>query len=114
MCKRLTWKLLRISSSTYFVLGTDGRTHLRLRVGSSWDWNQLFELRSFKVAPRVAGQPKVSWTARARVSGNGGVARDVSGHVEIRWSHGRFVGAPEAKIYLDSPLREVPGYFALS
>ncbi len=37
----------------------------------------------------------------------------VRGHVEIRWSHGKFSGYPEAKIYLDTPHEQVPGYFPL-
>ena len=37
----------------------------------------------------------------------------VEGHVEVRWSHGRFLGAPEAKVKLDTALRAVPGYLAL-
>lgn len=37
----------------------------------------------------------------------------VAGHVEIRWSHGKFCGQPEAKVYLDTPVEEVPGYFRL-
>ena len=35
------------------------------------------------------------------------------GHVEVRWSHGRFCGPPEAKVYLDTPHADVPGYFPL-
>jgi hypothetical protein len=38
----------------------------------------------------------------------------IEGHVEIRWSHGRFNGVPEAKIYIDTPLLNVPGYNALT
>jgi len=108
----LLWRLLRIGDAPYFVLGTDGQTHLRLRVASTWDWYQAFELRSFVVTPREAGQPEVEWRAiaRDRVSG---ADIEVRGHVEIRWSHGRFQGSPEAKIYLDSPLTAVPGYFLL-
>jgi hypothetical protein len=37
----------------------------------------------------------------------------VEGHVEIRWSHGRFGPSPEAKVYLDTPHHQVPGYFPL-
>ena len=33
--------------------------------------------------------------------------------MEVRWSHGRFAQAPEAKVYLDTPHRHVPGYFPL-
>ena len=35
------------------------------------------------------------------------------GHVEIRWSHGRFNKQPEAKVYLDSTLATTPGYVLL-
>jgi hypothetical protein len=42
-----------------------------------------------------------------------GQKRRVQGHVEVRWSHGRFAQPPEAKIYLDTPARDLPGYFTL-
>ncbi|MDE0216074.1 MAG: hypothetical protein OXN79_05775 [bacterium] len=35
-------------------------------------------------------------------------------HVEVRWSHGRFQGSPEAKVYLKTPHLETPGYTELS
>jgi hypothetical protein len=37
----------------------------------------------------------------------------VRGHVEVRWSHGRFAQPPEAKIYLDTPTDQLPGYYSL-
>jgi hypothetical protein len=104
--------LLRISNATYFVLGTDKAARVRLRVASTWDWNQAFELRKLTIAPREAGQPEVAWTAAIR-SKVGGKVHEVHGHVEIRWSHGRFVGVPEAKVYLDSAHADVPGYYPL-
>jgi hypothetical protein len=42
-----------------------------------------------------------------------GEERTVEGHVELRWSHGRFSGPPEAKVYLDTPHEQVPGYHPL-
>lgn len=36
-----------------------------------------------------------------------------AGHVEIRWSHGRFAQNPEAKVYLDAAHHDVPGYVRL-
>jgi hypothetical protein len=109
---RLLWRLLRVSNATYFVLGTDNAAHLRLRVASTWDWNQAFELRALTVTPRVAGQPEVQWRAVVRERATGDI-EEILGHVEVRWSHGRFVGSPEAKVYLDIPLAEVPGYYPL-
>lgn len=109
---QLLWRLLRITNATYFVLGADRTTSLRLRVGAQWDWLQAWELRSFEVAPRASGQPEVGWTATVRDRASGAEVA-IDGHVEVRWSHGRFVGAPEAKVYLDTPLAEVPGYHPL-
>ena len=37
----------------------------------------------------------------------------MAGHVEIRWSHGRFAQPPEAKVYLDTAMAELPGYHRL-
>ena len=43
-----------------------------------------------------------------------GADRVIEGHVEVRWSHGKFGGAPEAKIYLDTPHHDVAGYEPLT
>jgi hypothetical protein len=110
---RLFWRLLRITTVTYFVLGTDRSAHIRLRVDSAWDWAQSYELRAFEVAARAAGQAEVGWRATIRRRSDLSEVL-VDGHVEVRWSHGRFVGAPESKVYLDTPHDQVPGYNVLA
>ena len=85
---------------------------MRLRVATPWDWQQRFELRSFEVSPEAGLQPRVAWSASVLDRGTGEEV-PVGGHVEIRWSHGRFCGHPEAKVYLDTAHRRVPGYFEL-
>ena len=108
------WRFLRVGAATYFVLGSDGTRLVRIRVGSPWDWRQSFRLRSFEVAPTVAArQPRVTWTATVE-DREAGESRTVQGHVEIRWSHGRFASPPEAKVYLDTPHHQVPGYWPLT
>jgi hypothetical protein len=108
----MLWRLLRIGSAPYYVLGASPAGFVRLRIATPWDWRQRFELRAFDVEPRPSGQPVVAWrgVVRDRVTR---VERCVDGHVEIRWSHGRFCGPPEAKVYLDTPHLQVPGYFPL-
>jgi hypothetical protein len=106
---RLLWRMLRVSNAAYFVLGTDRGSHVRLRVASTWDWNHRYALRSMSVEPRAAGQPEVWWCAEVR-DRELDEERVIEGHVEIRWSHGRFVGNPEAKVYLDAGHADVPGY----
>lgn len=106
------WRLLRIGAVPYFVLGSTRRGSMRLRIDTPWDWRQRYRLVDLLVEPQPGGQPRIGWTARIEVRENREDAV-VSGHVELRWSHGRFAGPPEAKVYLDSPHESVPGYNAL-
>jgi len=110
----LLWRMLRLASATYFVLGVGpGNTPLRLRVMTPWDWRQRFDLLGFDIEPAGAGQPQVTWAATVR-DREAGAEQVVHGHVEVRWSHGRFGGPPEAKVYLDTPHADVPGYVPLT
>jgi len=134
----MLWRLLRLQAAPYFVLGasTTGEP-LRYRVGTPWDFRNLFDLKSFDVWPDSAGQPMVRWRAEvvdrhaadrhaadrsatdlAAVEPTLDTAASernvIEGHVEIRWTHGRFSGAPEAKVHLDSHPYDVPGYFPLT
>ena len=106
------WRLLRLGNATYFLLGSEHHRALRLRIASPWDWQQTFRLVSLQVNPAQAGQPQVDWEASVRRRGDE-AALTVRGHVEVRWSHGRFAQPPEAKIYLDTPGDQLPGYFPL-
>jgi len=108
----MLWRLLRMGSAPYFVLGSSATRSLRLRVATPWDWRQLFALDQFDLFAQEGGQPRVGWSALVRDRSSGQV-HEVSGHVEIRWSHGRFSGPPEAKGYLDTGHHLVPGYFQL-
>jgi hypothetical protein len=110
--ERVLWRLLRIGNAPYFVLGTHGADRLALRVDTPWDWRQRYALRSLAVAPGAAGQPQVDWTATYLDRGRG-IEAEVSGHVEIRWSHGKFSKPPEAKVYVDTPAGRIPGYHPL-
>ncbi|HEX7095044.1 MAG TPA: hypothetical protein VF183_04135, partial [Acidimicrobiales bacterium] len=111
--EEMLWRLLRLQAAPYFVLGAaaDG-SPLRYRVDTPWDFRARYQARSFDAWPDPAGQPLVRW--RADVYDRlGDVVRPVEGRVEIRWSHGRFGGAPEAKVLLDTHPHEVTGYVAL-
>ena len=108
----ILWRLLRMGGAPYFVLGSSATRSLRLRIATAWDWRQQFQLLSLTMAPQQGGQPRVTWAAlvRDRMSYE---VQEITGHIEIRWSHGRFGGAPEAKGYLDTPHHLVPGYYPL-
>ena len=107
------WRLLRIGSAPYFVLGAARDRSLRLRVMTAWDWRQAYELKRVDVWGDDAGQPQVRWQARVRSRATG-EDEAIDGHVEVRWSHGRFGKPPEAKAYLDTPHHRVPGYVPIA
>jgi hypothetical protein len=109
----MLWRLLRIGNAPYFLLGAHGTHSLRMRVATAWDWRDNFEVRDLSIEGVPAGQPKVEWVARYRMRDHPGETRTVRGHVEVRWSHRRFAQPPEAKVYLDTPIEQVPGYHVL-
>lgn len=109
----LFWRLLRINPAPYFVLGASQDSEpLRYRIGTPWDFRQLFELVSFEVSTEQAKQPYVVWQATVKELSTQKLIH-IDGGVEIRWTHGRFSGAPEAKVLLDTHPHHVPGYFQL-
>jgi hypothetical protein len=111
--EEMLWRLLRIGSAPYYVLGSSTTDSLRLRVYTPWDWRREFALHSFVISAALeAGQPIVRWKAAVRRRAHQAEVQ-VDGHVEVRWSHGRFCGHPEAKVYLDTPHGQVPGYAPL-
>jgi hypothetical protein len=108
----MLWRLLRMGSAPYFVLGSSARRSLRLRIATPWDWREHFGLVRMFLSQQRGGQPRVAWNAVVRDRSTSEV-RELEGHIEVRWSHGRFGGPPEAKGYLDTPHHLVPGYFGL-
>lgn len=104
--------LLRIPQAVYFLLGQDGASPQRFKVLSRWDWATRFRLKDFLVTSSTALQPTVNWAIEVSDRTTGDVLM-ATGHVEVRWSHGRFNKSPEAKVYLDSPLAVTPGFVAL-
>lgn len=111
--EEMFWRLLRLQAAPYFVLGATHKGEpLRYRVGTPWDFRDRFDARRFDVWADPAGQPLVRWRADTidRLTSE---ERAVEGHVEIRWSHGKFSGAPEAKVHLDTHPHHVAGYFPI-
>lgn len=108
------WRLLRLQPAPYFVLGTDtSREPLRYRVDTPWDFRMRYRFKSLDAWPEARGQSVVCWRADL-VEVSTGAPIHVDGHVEVRWSHGRFKGSPEAKVYLDTPHLNTAGYTVLT
>lgn len=112
--ERVAWWLLRLAPAPYYLLGDSVAAPLRIRIDTPWDWRQRWEFLGLEISPALdAGQPQVDWTIRALDRTNG-EARETTGYVEVRWSHGRFSGHPEAKVQLRTRHEEVCGYTPLT
>ncbi len=112
--EQVLWRLLRLQAAPYFVLGESANgTELRYRVATPWDFRNRYRFRSLTAWHDTARrQPVVYW--RATVYDREAHAEVIAaGHVEVRWSHGRFAQVPEAKVYLDTPHHAAPGYVPL-
>ncbi len=111
--EEMLWRLLRLQAAPYFVLGASPSDQpLRYRVGTPWDFRARFSIRGFDVWADAVGQPLVRWRADV-IDADADRLRIIEGHVEVRWSHGRFAQMPEAKVYLDTPHHDVAGYHPL-
>ncbi len=110
----MTWRLLRLQAAPYFVLGESAvGQRLRFRVSTPWDFRNRYRFLGLETwADDTRHQPVVHWQATVFDTTSDRNA-EVAGHVEVRWSHGRFAGMPEAKVYLDTPHALVPGYVPL-
>ena len=71
-----------------------------------------YEFLDLSIEAGARRQAVVGWRAALRDRESDSQQTAV-GHVQIRWSHGKFGQVPEAKVYLDTPYDQVPGYFAL-
>ena len=111
--ERSAWWLLRLAPAPYYLLGATTRSSMRIRIDTPWDWRRQWEFVDLEITPALgAGQPQVDWTLRSRHRGTGEV-RVTEGYVEVRWSHRKFAGYPEAKVQLRSRHEDVPGYTPL-
>ena len=105
------WRLLRIGSAPYFVLGSAAERSLRLRIATSWDWRQHFQLLAISDGGPGGRAARVGWEAS---SATAPPTMSTPSRATSRCAGATAVSvAPEAKGYPDTPHHLVPGYFAL-
>lgn len=108
------WRMLRLESAPYYVLGESAsKGPIGYRIVTPGDLRRSHRFRGLEVEPLTdRGQPVVEWNAHF-TGIRSGRASVVTGHIEVRWSHGKFAQPPEAKIYLDTHHHLVPAYIPL-
>lgn len=88
----------RVNGVRYILAGTDKKKPFALYMNPTQEWNKYYEFIGIKAMPLTSGQPEVLLTFTFKdKSKNEHFTLDLK--IEIRWSHGKFCGNPEGKIY---------------
>lgn len=105
----------RINSTAYILAGIDGslsggrgNNNFAVEIPSATNWNTRYNIHRINAeAASGRGQPIVfiDITLRDRETS---VLHTFSFRLEIRWSHGKFCGAPEGKLYKDFLYVDLP------
>lgn len=98
----------RIDSVQYLLAGIDRRTPFAVLVPGITDWGKNWTLRSVTAQPDYnRGQCVVNFQIVCQEKKTKKVI-SFNFHSEVRWSHGKFCGNPEAKLYKEFSWLDVP------
>lgn len=88
----------RLDSNRYTLCGTENSTSFAVEVSDLKNWEENFEIVGVKAQGLTRGQPEVllNFEFLDKKSQNK-FSRKIRS--EVRWSHGKFCGNPEAKLY---------------
>ena len=104
--KAIIWSLFRIDSHSYILCGTEKGKQFAIKVSDINTWDKFFKIIDICVLPKNSGQPevniKISFIDKHKQK------YDFLFTVELRWSHGKFCGNPEAKIYKKFEYNNLP------
>jgi len=98
----------RLNSSPYILAGVDRGENIALSFPDANTWNQNWEFISIEAWPDLsAGQSVVRFLLKIK-NKKSKVIYSFDYHAEIRWSHGKFCGNPEGKLYKDFAWKDLP------
>ena len=98
----------RLDSVSYLLCGIDAGGEFAVRIPSVTRWKSQWSLDAIAANPDLArGQSVVDFELKFTKSDDG-TTNTASFHTELRWSHGRFCGSPEAKLYKEFQWSETP------
>jgi hypothetical protein len=97
----------RINGIKYILAGTENNKPFAVILHASSEWTREYQFLGITASPKFAGQPEVLLSFRfKKISTKEEFIFDLK--VEIRWSHGKFCGNPEAKVYKTWSYTELP------
>lgn len=91
-------QFFRINGVRYILAGVDKRRSFAVMLPSSEEWGKRYDFVGINASPRKAGQPEILLEFSFRDKDSKLFFSQVA-RLEIRWSHGKFCGNPECKVY---------------
>ena len=100
--------LFKIDSIEYIMAGTEGGKIYAIKMPSLSKWKKEWEIVDIRAIPELTRrQSRVQLVVEYKRK-NDTQIYSTSFHVEIRWSHGKFMQSPEAKLYKDFKWVDIP------
>ena len=99
--------LFRLDSVEYLLTGIEGQSVFGVKIPSITQWKKEWEVLKIFAKPdlkRKQSRVIIVVNYRNKIQKT---THSAQFHVEIRWSHGKFCGAPEGKLYKDFKWSEI-------
>ena len=100
----------RLDAMPYVLIGLETNDPISILVPSVTQWKREWRLSELTAASDPSAGQSVVRFSLVVTSGRARTGTTLPFHAEIRWSHGKFGGNPEAKLYRDFAWRDVPGF----
>lgn len=101
---------LRLDAMPYVLIGLERNRPFSILVPSITQWKREWQLGEITAASDPSAGQSVVRFSLVVTRGRARTGTTLPFHAEIRWSHGKFGGNPEAKLYRDFAWRDVPGF----
>ncbi len=98
----------RLNAVRYILAGMDRREEMALEIPDVSSWRRHWEVQNIYAYPELHRRQSVVGFEITIRGKNFPREKTLKFHAEIRWSHGKFSGSPEAKLYKDFAWKEVP------
>jgi len=105
--QRLVESLFRLTSVEYILAGTAGKSDYAVVIPSTTEWKKDWEITYVEATPDLEKQQSVVNIRIDYRNKKTKISHVANFHVEIRWSHGKFRFAPEAKLYKNFKWTEI-------
>ena len=103
----------RLDSISYVLCGIDGSSEFGVRIPSITQWKSEWNLNSLDAAPDLKRRQSVVDFELKFSNRSSQVTSSAAFHTELRCSHSRFCGSPEAKLYKEFHWRDLPIFQSL-